>query len=240
MSEKNWAPFLAFEGIEGSKDKNGIESVNVSYFVPTLAMARTYIPEAVLALIGLPVVRRGFKQEWGNGPLIEMGRDGAYKLMLSCEGVQNPQDGENGVQFDSDATLADERIAAHPDLPALMDKYDGTEDDSGHIVWQPQIESPKNSGNYIKNPIYGWDKWRVPGIVWTKTYHTVAPSSSVTYMLGKIDNPPSAPDGALPWLPEKRNWLKIIGKQTWKGNVWKVTEAWQMSAPGGWTPELYR
>jgi hypothetical protein len=44
MSTSNWEPFLAWEGIEGSIDKNGLENINVSYYVPTLLLARRFTP----------------------------------------------------------------------------------------------------------------------------------------------------------------------------------------------------
>jgi hypothetical protein len=233
----NFDPFMAWEGVQGSVDKNGLENVNVSYYVPTLAQARYFIAADVINSLGLAVMRRTYSQEWGNGRLIDLGADGAYKITWGLEGMTNPQDGENGVQFSADATLAEDKPEAHPDLQSLMDKYDGSIDDTGKLTFAPTITV---NGNDIKNPLYGWSKWRSAGVTWTKTYLTLAPSSSVTYMLNKIDQPPVGPNGYLPQLPGKRNWLKTVGKPDWRGNIWKVTESWEMSGDGGWNEDVYR
>lgn len=228
---------MAWEGVEGSIDKNGLENINVSYYVPTLLMARRFAPDDVIQGIGLPVMRRTYKQEWGNGRLLDLGIDGAYKITWGLEGMQNPQDGENGVQFSGDGTLAEDRPETHPDLPKLINDYDGQIDADGRLSFQPTITV---SGIEVKNPLYGWSKWMNPGLVWTKTYLALSPSSSITYMLGKIDTPPSGPGGYLPSLPGKRNWLKVVGKPDWRGNIWKVTESWMMSGDGGWNSDVYR
>lgn len=231
--------FLAFEGIAGNVDRNGVQTINVAYFVETLEQARRWIPEQLVADIGIPVTRRTFQQEWGNAKLLNAGaKDGAYKVTLTLEGVENPTDTEQGVQFDADGDVDEQRIESHPDFSFLKEKYGGTiNEEKGEVVWPETIAI---SGETLPNPLFGAKDFLVPGVIWTKTYCTLRPSATVTQRLGKIDQPPRSPDGYLPDLPGRRNWVKIVGKPTWRGNIWKVVEAWRMSAEGGANEDVYR
>ncbi len=233
----NWEPFLAFEGIQGSVDKNTLHTVQATYYVPTRAMAMSWVPPDLEKEFGIPIYGpRQWSQEWGNGRLVKMNRDGAFKVVIQLQGVEDPKEEETGVTFDADGTMSEEPLDIHPGLDFLLERYDGQIND-GKIEFQQQLEV---DGKTVKNPMFGANKWLVPGVTWTKQYVTKRPRGSVTEMLGKVCEPPRAPDGYLPQLAGRRNWLKIVGKPSWRGNVWKVTESWQMSADGGWVKDLYK
>lgn len=276
MSE-NWSPFLAFEGIAGAKDKNGIETINATYYVRTLAEARTWVPGDLVSTVGLPLRPvRSYHQEWGNARLLAQGKDGAYKVTLTCEGVADPASvaDEEGVQFEADGTVTDDPAESHPEIGFLLSKYDGHVDDQNRVAFSQKLSrggastggadvnplsgiaylpspgfgstfqpvntalgSSGSSDSEIDNPLFGWTKWKVPGLMWTKTYVTVRPSPVITYRLGKVETPPAAPDGYLPQIPDHRTWLKIVGKPVWRGNVWRVTESWLC---GTWNRDVYR
>lgn len=233
-----WTPFLAWEGISGGVDKNGIATLMAGYYVPTLAEALTWVPADLRRLTSLPITRRSFNQEWGNGRLVDTGKDGAYKVSFTLEGMENPKDGENGAQFNADGATSEDDAESHPDLPFLLEKYEGSIEDN-KLVFAPTI-SIDGGGDDVKNELFGFKKYYVAGLTWTKTHATLRPRTTVTTMLGKIDTPPKANDGYLPDLPGRRNWLKVVGKPSWRGNVWKVTESWLMSADGGWNEDVYR
>lgn len=263
-----WQPFLAFEGIQGAVDKNGVETVQASYYVQTLAEARFWVPADLASTMGLPTKpSRSYRQEWGNGKLIHVGKDGAYKVTLTCEGVADPSKiaDEEGVQFETDATLKDDAIETNRHIRFLMAKYNGSLDDNNRVQFAQKLAanaagsqldssfifagsqsgvtgafsdalSPTSSGTK-DNPMFGVNKFRVPGCIWTKSYITRKPAPGIITRLGKVETPPAAPDGYLPQIPDHHNWLKIIAKPTWRGNVWRVVEAWES---GNWVRDVYR
>lgn len=226
-----WLPFLAWEGITGNADRNGLETIVVPYYVPTLKEARTFIPDDLAAEVGLPIRHRQYRQEWGNGKLIQVGKDGAYRLDLTCEGMQNPNDDENGVQFTGDGSVSEDPATEHPDILQLVADY-GDIDENG----QPVFNNATIGNDQDKNPLYGFKKYLVPGLTWTKTFLTTRPAASLTRRLGKIDRPERAPDGYLPEIPDNFNWLLIVAKPEWKTNCWRVTKTW---SAGNWPKPVY-
>lgn len=241
-SPANWAPFLAFEGIAGGVDKNGLRTIAASYYVPTLGMAERWSPADFIAEAGLPVVRRNYNQEWGNGRLLELGKDGAYKVTLTLEGIENPKDEESGVQFDADYATAEDPISTHPNYDFLGKKYgNGQKTDNGEYVFDSDWVDPQfPQDEPQRNPLFGVKSYLVPGITWSKSYCIRHPRPNLLQMLGKIEAPPKAPDGYIPTLPGNRNWLKIAAKPSFRGNCWKVQETWLMSAEDGWNRDVYR
>lgn len=258
-----WTPFLSFEGIAGNKDKQGIETVEAAYYVPTLAMARIWVPPDLVATIGLPLTRHRFQQEWGNALLIDLGKDGAYKKTFTLEGVANPSAVETGLEFNGDGKVSSDPAASHPDIQFLKDKYGGAVED-GKLVFPETISSggassglPLAGSGYgfatsiagnsfntrlgqaqeMPNPLFDFKKYYAASLTWQCTYVTTAPSPNVTGRLGKIDTPRRAPDGYLPQIPDKHVWLKTIGTTVWKGNTWKVTDGW---TAGNWVRDVYR
>lgn len=263
----DWQPFLAFEGIHGSRDKLGIETAEADYFVKTLAQARSWVPPDLEQTLGLVIVSSQYSQEWGNGALIAVGKDGAYRVKFTLAGIQNIGDTELGLQFDGDGTLVESPIESNRFIQFLINSYGGYEDSGspGRILF-PQ-ELPGNSddtngvdntaffggeasgmhwsdipatdqaGEGAANPMFGVKKYRSPHLVWAVSYATKVPRPDVTGRLGKIDTPRPDPNGYLPRIPDGFNWLKTIGKPILKGNVYRVTEGWEA---GDWLRDIYR
>lgn len=156
-SPANWSPFLAFEGIAGSVDKNWLRTFIASYYVPTLDMAGGWSPADLIAEVGLPVVRRNYNQEWGNGRLLELGKDGAYKVALTFEGIENPRDEESGVQFDADYATSEDPISTHPNYDFLGKKYgNGQKKDDGEYLFDSDWVNPEfPQDEPQRNPLFG-------------------------------------------------------------------------------------
>ena len=222
-------------------EKLGIVAIRLAYLlkpntgagetpIKHLRRALTYQPTTDLAdLSPLAVIKRTAKQNE---------RDGAYLVSFDLEGHFSP-DSADGEEFNLEGSTSEDKIEAHPDIQMLLEKYNGKrDDDDGKITFPIFLEV---NGQKERNPMHGVESYFVPSLVWTRSWVGPSFSDSIVRALGTIDTPGVGRRGQRPpSLSGGRNWLKMRAKADWRGNIWKVSESWMLSGPGGWNPDVYR
>ena len=217
-------------------EKLGLLAVRIPYVVKPesgehpfalLKRALTYFPPELSEFSPLVLMKRNPKQR----------SDGAFDVTFDLEGHFKP-DAAEGEEFTLDGTTSEDPIEAHDQLQMLIAKYKGKRGDDGKVVFPLTLEV---NGQTERNPMHGVSSYLVPGLVWSKNYVSLSFGDSVVRGLGTIDSPPIGRQGQRPpSLAGGRNWLKIRAKADWRGNIWKISESWLLSGPGGWNPDVYR
>lgn len=194
-----------------------------------LKRALLFYPTTDLAeLSPLAIVKRNAKQQAA----------GAYDITFDLEGHLKPDSAE-GEEFSLEGSTSEDPIESHEGIQMLIEKYKGKRDDSdGKVTFPLTLEI---DGQVQRNPMHGVSSYLVPGLVWSKNYVTRSFSDSIVRALGTIDTPAIGALGQRPpSISGHRNWLKIRVKADWRGNIWKVSESWLLSGPGGFNPDVYR
>ncbi len=203
--------------------------------IATLLHALTFFPPE-LAEISLPMIKRNLKER----------PDCGYDVTFEFEGHFNPKDAD-GEEFSLDGSTSDDPIESHPEIEMLVSKYfpEGTtlksarKTDSGDIVFPPTIKDI--NGEDTPNPLYGTRNYLVPGMIWTRSFVTQDFPTGLARQLGCIGTPPIGNLGQRPpSLEGTRDWIMIRLKADWRGNVWKVSESWQVTGRNGAAPDVYR
>lgn len=166
----------------------------------------------------------------------ESGDQGGFRVEVTLEGVTDPEKEQPElIEFTLESAHEELPIEMHPKIETVKAVYEGrpSENDENRLSFPPTITD--DSGQQRKNPMAGVDSWFNPGLVWTIRYTSKKFPADLTRRLGKISQPPGDP----PELSGNRNWLHARARATWRGNVWEITESWQISYPGGWVPEMY-
>lgn len=196
--------------------------------IALLKRALAFMPTEDLAqLAPLVLIKRTPKQQ----------QDGPYVINFDLEGHLTPETAE-GEEFSLDGTTSEDRIESHEAIQLLIKKYEGKEGDDGKVTFPVTL---KVNGETQRNPMHGVESYLNPGLVWTRTRTGLSFPDSVARALGTIDTPPVGAKGQRPpQLARGRNWLKIRVKADWRGNVWKWSESWLLSGPGGFNEDVYR
>jgi hypothetical protein len=84
--------------------------------------------------------------------------------------------------------------------------------------------------------MFGVMDWSVPGLIWNRNWIAATLPGALIDELGTITTPPGNP----PQLSGDRNWLCVRVRAQQRGNVWRIQQSWQLSAPHGWIPEMYQ
>ena len=232
---------LTLQADEGSFDgsfdpKLGIVAIRLKCLAPDWRTAVTgTIPD-------------GFDELVENAPRTfgrrKSGDQGGFDVMVSLEGHLTP-DAADGEEYGFEGATSEDPIETHPDYLALLEIYGGTEDENGKAKW-PKTLSPAsefedmtaidgNDNVEKKNPMHGVESYLLPGATWVrKSVAKVFPVALIR-ALGTIDKPGGNP----PPLTGNRSWLKVRARATWRGNIWQIEEAWLLSGPEGWVPEMY-
>lgn len=216
-------PDWPISGVTFSQDKTGIVTFKVPWIVrqpiELVTFAPTWVP------LGLPVVDRSGTNR----------TDGDWDLMLTHEGAVA------GIKleetFELDYTSTDEPIETFPKFDALAKKYKAKIVEDRLEGWPKTLKD--DSGNQIKNPMYGVTHYSSPGATWTATRILPEFPSDLLDRLGKIASPRTNGRITPPKTPRLRNWLKRSVKASWRGNVWSVTESYLLSGDGGFIRDIY-
>lgn len=194
-------------------------------WVSALRDALAWMPAEITGL-GLALVKRDIKPSPSGG----------FEVVFNMDGHYAPSEAD-GEEFELDGTAAENRIEAHDEIKRLIEKYDGQRKDDGTVTFPLTVSV---NGREIENPMHGVKGFYLPSLMWTR--NTVSDQFPLTMVraLGCVDTPPTGKRGQrAPTLTGNRNWLKMRAKGTWRGNVWKITESWLLSGPGGWNPDVY-
>lgn len=217
--------------IEGSVDlKLGIIALRVKALALDLVTAITGAPPDGIGISIPESLPRNFT----------LRADGqAYDVILNFEGHLDPA-AADGEEFSLDGTTSEEELETHPDLLSLVEWYGGEIDAaSGKVKFPehlPAPEGPDGASGPVKNPLFGVEKYLVPGEVWNRKYVSEQLPANLVRGLGTIDTPPGNP----PEIEGRRNWLKIRARAALRGNIWQIEESWLLSGPDGWNEDVYR
>lgn len=219
-------------GIGGSVDRNGIASVDVPMWVPTLSNALSIVPNLNL---GIPLVSRNFKQS----------EEGGYEVTLHFEGIEAEETPDDKATFEFDVSMSEEPIESHPSFTTIAEKYGW--DDVERAFPKTAPEGATGSGSALgkkskskKNPLYGTESYLAVGAIFRKTHAARVIPSGVLRGIGSIvERPPGIGAFNIPSTGGARNWLKLAPKIRRKGNSVEVTEEWMLSGPAGWNKDVY-
>jgi hypothetical protein len=168
------------------------------------------------------------------------GDEAGYEVLITLEGA-TVSDETEGERWTIEGTTSEDAIESHPDYQQLLEIYGGAEEaGTGRAKW-PKTLSTRGSEKAERNPMHGVESYLVPGLVLTREYTAEIVPSELTRGLGTIDNPPTPRNAKqVLRLDAKRNWLKVRGRATWRGNIWVIEESWLLSGPFGFVWEVYR
>lgn len=124
--------------------------------------------------------------------------------------------------------MAELPIEVHPHIAELITKYEGLQ---GGMV---RLRFPKWLKDKSKNPLFGVDSYLDVRATYTRTFSTDEIPSA---MAATIEDPPGEDFKTV--STAEYNWLRMPTKARWRGTAWEVTEEWQRSGRGGWSPFLY-
>lgn len=177
---------------------------------------------------------------------------GGYEVTITYEGLR-PDDAsadEERETWSLDADYREEPIESHSNLPAILEAYNGTEEDGEVKFPYPAPEGItagtglSGGGNTAqtetdeKNPAFGWTTYPVHTALATRT-RVVDDGFNEDLLAkkGKILNelPSTAP--SFYKTPPNHNWFAKPPKHRELGTGHEIYEEYILSEPGGW-PEL--
>ncbi len=215
----------------GVDERLGLVSLVFPYDSPStlqtdaehLAWCMDHIPSP--APIEVPIVKRAIKQR----------PDGGYRLELTYEGHRSPTTAD-GEEFSLEGTLKEEPIESNPNIDQIAQIYFGKEQEDGRIIFPRTVVIDNETRT---NPLGGLKAFRDPGLIWTRTFVSVNFPVDLLDALGTIDQPLTKEGIRPPELRGKRNWLLIRVSAEWRGNIWKISQRWELSGRGGWNRYVY-
>ena len=232
-------PFPEHEvGGAGSIDeKLGLLALALPYTAPKelltdaeqLAWCATFLPSPMP--VAVPIVRREFRQA----------ASGRWELTLYFDGHPDADSttfapaGQEPEEFELEGALEDLPIETHPNLATLLSHYEGFVQNS-KAVFQEELSEKDGNGEPFKNPMFGVDQWRSPGLVWTRHFISKRFPAELISQLGKVT---ATVPGDPPKLWGKRAWILERISAVFRGNVWKISMSWRMSGPGGVILEMF-
>ena len=227
-------------GTSGSSENRGLASVTVPYFAATLADALVVGRNSPLA--NLEYVTRSFRA----------GPSGHYEVEVTYEGPDTNGDGgdsdsarEAVAVYSATGSFREEPIEAHPQIRALLAKYNGQEDPStGKITFPAMLtgttgtnalEGENGTPKETKNPMAGVEKFMALEVVWSKSYIQRAIPRNLFTKVGRVIRKPPGPS---PIIPKRNSWLINPPRLTKRGKVWDIEESWTL-LPEGTPSDVY-
>lgn len=152
------------------------------------------------------------------------------------------KDRSNSLDWRFDPGFAQVDLALHPNLAALIAKYEGSFTAEGELYFPPLLSGTASgipaakAGDAVNNPMFGEkDFYRTEG---TYSFRFITPSNAE---IGTAENQIHE-TGELPGRPPSysgRNWLKAPTQWQHVASVYEVMEQYWLSGPGGWKKPLY-
>lgn len=194
---------------------------------------------------------------WGLpcvGAQATIGENGLVEINFNFEGFANQNnygfaEREETIQFEMDASFADEPIETHPAFQWLKKMYGPWKKDSRS--WPEYLtdaaggtENAYTEGsdaeNQKENPLFGVSSYLAVGAVFRKSYSSSKIPAGLFSRLGTIvQSPPGVGQFRIPAQGKRHNWLKMPPKVVRRGNCVQITEEWMMSGPKGWITPIY-
>lgn len=157
----------------------------------------------------------------------EGGTQEGYDVECNLEGPTSS--GATGVYYTLEATTSEDDILTNANIQTLLKVYNGTIT-NGVLTF----DTPLSNGH--PNPMYGVQRYLVPGAIWIQRFTIPALTADFVHDLATIQHPPG---DNLPATAGNQNWLFIRCRGTQRGNCWECEKAWQLSGPRGFIPEMY-
>ena len=223
-------------GTSASVDETGLTTISIPYYVATEAEAARIGSGEEQSPLGLREIGRSWQDA-------DEGLKG-FMVKVDYEGITTGDNEEEPKpSFEFDPSFSEEPIESHPNFLEIKDKYGGSVDDKGKVVWPqyttPDFTEPHSVGfddddlEGIKNPLFGVKTYLSLKSVFRKTYTVKILPKDLLDSIGSITE--SLPDD-FP-TPEGRNWLKMPPKVTQRGNGYQISEELLLSQAGGKWPE---
>jgi hypothetical protein len=215
-------------GTKGARDKTGLITLSIPWYVDSLAEVLTVSQEAPL---GLVEINRDWTDIEGAG----------FEVLIDYEGLEEGRD-EGEFEYDFDPSFSEEPIETHPLISALVSRYDGQVDpQTKKVTFGPTMEDKSGglsggAGTEKRNPLAGLTTYISLRSVFRTTYSTRDLPGSIFKDIGTIKSslPKQFP------TPQGRDWLVMPPKVTQRGNAYQITEELMMSPPGGWPKNIYK
>jgi len=214
-------------GLKGSRDKTGLVSITVPFYVETL--------DEAFRVGGSPPV--GLHEDSRS---IEDVEGAGYVVHITYEGLESGKD-EGTTDYEFDPSFSEEPIESHPLIQELVDRYQGEVDPKTKKVTFPATlagggSGLDGSGNEKPNPLAGLSTYVSLRSVFRTTYtaRKIPPR-----LLKEIGTVKSSLPGGFP-TPSGRDWLVMPPKISKRGNAYQISEELMMSPPGGWPKSIYR
>jgi len=214
-------------GFSASIDERGFISAEVPMFCETINEALTISGGNPF---GLPEVSRSINQVESIG----------YEIKIRYEGNKGPE-GSNESEastYEFESGFKEEPLVNHPNWPTISEKYAGSFDSqTGQITWAQTIPrgniskkglSTAAQNQEIANPFVGLQTYAALVQTFRRSYVQRRFPKTQLEAVGTVRE--KLPKG-FP-TPKGRNWLIRPPKIAKRGNVWEVTEEWELSKPG--------
>lgn len=189
-------------------------------------------------LVAVPHIRSEIRYEDNGG--------GTGAVDHYYEGVPEGQNVSEYEEYSYAGSFSEAPIASHPNIGALLKKYDGWLEE-GEIRWRdvaPEGTTGKRglmqkTGKISDkvNLMYGVQSYFSVGVIYgvTRVYRRGSIPKSILNGIGTIfSNPPGNPP-----TPSGRNWLKMSPTSRRRGNVMQLTSNYMLSGMGGWIKDVY-
>lgn len=210
-------------GLSASMDKFGVYTIQVPYATDSEDAAMKAGPASYGAfkLVGRSIQAQEDGKTWLT--------TNTYSGADDSSGGDGPKPYGDDDVYEMSASWEEEPLQSHPKFAELMKKYGGTEDADGNVTWGKKMPGKTggvndNNKSAKANPMYGVTKWKRLGVVWSATRVMKSLPGGLLSNVGKMETPP----GPAPSLPNNGAWLKLPPRASRRGNVWQVTEEWQM------------
>lgn len=214
-------------GTKGSRDKTGLFTMTVPFYVEELTQV-TQVGRT--SPLGLKETNREFEDIEGAG----------FEVSVTYEGFEDGID-EGEIEYDFDPSFSEEPIESHPLINELIEHYEGQVDSkSKKVTFGSTLASrgggTSKKGKTRKNPLSGLSTYVSLRSVFRMTYTKRSLPASLFKDIGTIKD--SLP-GGFP-TPSGRDWLVMPPKVSERGNAFQITEEWMASPPGGWPKSIYK
>ena len=144
------------------------------------------------------------------------GDQGGYDVQVTIEGHAAP-DKTDEEYYELEGSASDDPIETHWNLDRLLAVYRGKLNTEKRVVFDRNLSD--GQGNVVpgnssapRNPMFGVESWRNPGLIWTRNWVAPKLPDSVVRELGSIFGVlPGRPTGLQnpPGLNGSRDWLCI-------------------------------
>jgi hypothetical protein len=222
---------IQIHGTNGGRDERGLVSVVVPHLAESFEAIFGTVPEP---MAGLKEVARTWTHDGGGAFRVEITFEGS----VGGGGVSS----EDATTYSCQSGFREEPIEAHPQIQKLIKDFNGTLDlQTGKVTFEPTLTGTGTNAlagdggqaDAPKNPMAGVEKYMALEVVWEKKY-----ISNTKPRMASVGRVISSPPGEPPTVPNRSAWLVMPPTFTKRGNVYEVTETWQL-LPEGTPKEVY-